>query len=42
MLEFFVLIKPHLWWMVKPTLESLVWFLLIPFEEWNYGRIFLI
>lgn len=40
MLGFYVLIKPYLRWMGKPTLEPFVWFLLIPFEEWDCGRIF--
>lgn len=39
-LEFFVLIKPHLRWMAKPTFEFFVWFLLIPLEEGDDGRIF--
>lgn len=36
---FFVLIKPHLR-MAKPTFEIFVWFLLIPLEEGDDGRMF--
>lgn len=37
---FFVLIKPHLRRMAKPTFEFFVWFLLIPLEEEDDGRMF--
>lgn len=37
---FFVLIKPHLRRMAKPTFEFFVWFLLIPLEEGDDGRMF--
>lgn len=39
-LGYFVLIKPHLRWMAKPTFEFYILFLLSPLEEGGDGRVF--
>jgi hypothetical protein len=39
-LGYFVLIKPHLRWMVKTTFEFYILFLLIPLEEGGDGKVF--
>lgn len=40
MLGFFVLLKPHLRFMVTSTSEFAVWFCWIPFEEWEERQMF--